>query len=75
VVYGGNVQRGMKYPEGNVPDPSWADEQANMLIILSNLLMQRNLADILCAKYFFSSPSEKAMKMYDSFPNPWDGHL
>jgi len=27
----------MKYPEGNVPDPSWADEQATMLIMPSNL--------------------------------------
>jgi len=33
VVSGGNVRRRMKYPEGNVPDPSWADEQDKMLIM------------------------------------------
>jgi len=39
VLSGGNVWRGMKYPEENVPDPSWADdEQAKMLIMPSNLL-------------------------------------
>ncbi len=47
VVSGGNVRRGMKYPEGNVPDPSWADEQDKMLIMPSNLLNAKKLSPIL----------------------------
>jgi len=38
------LQRGMKYPEGNVPDPSWADEQAKMLIMPPNLLNAKKLS-------------------------------
>jgi len=49
--------------EMNVPDPSWADEQAKMLIMPSNLLNAKNLADVSCAKYFIPSPSKKARKM------------
>jgi len=44
VVSGGNVRRGMKYPKGNVPDPSWADEQDKMLITSSNLLNEKKLS-------------------------------
>ena len=75
VVSGGNVRREMKYPEGNVTDPSWADEQAKMLLMPSTLKMQKNLADVSCANHFFPSPSEKAMKISASFTNPWDGRL
>jgi len=40
VLSGGNVQRGMKYSEENVPDPSWADEHAK---VPSNLLHAKKL--------------------------------
>ena len=32
VVSGINVRSGMKYPEGNVPDHSWSDEQAKIVL-------------------------------------------
>jgi len=39
--------------------------------------MQINLhvTDVSRAKHLFHSPSEKAMKMSASLPNPWDGRL
>src|SRR6218665_214478 len=73
VVERGNVRRGMKYPEGN--DPSWTDKQVKMLIMPSNLLNTTKLSRRFMCQTFLPLPSEKAMKMSASFPNPSDGCL
>ena len=43
-IPGGGIWRGSKYPEGNVQDLSWADEQAKILIMPYNLLNAKKLS-------------------------------
>ena len=47
------------------------NEQAKMLIMPSNLLNAKIFSRcFICAKHFFPSPSEKALKIFASFPQP-----
>jgi len=75
----GNVQSGMKCTGGNVLDPSCTlpDGQAkNVDLVIAETQRRLRLREteqtVSCAKHVFLFLSEKAMKIYVSFPNPWD---
>jgi len=57
---GRKCTKGNEISRGKCPRSQLGRRTGKMLIMPSNLLNAKNLADVSCAKYFFPSPSEKA---------------